>query len=333
MEQFNKPILLIVFNRIDTTKRVFEQIRKIKPLKLYVASDGPRNESEKIKVLQVREFIMNNIDWNCEVKTRFRDENLGVLFALNDAINWLFSHEEDGIILEDDCLPSISFFRFCSELLDLYKVNKKIGVIQGFNPFPKEDYQYSYFFSRYDLKWGWATWRDRWQYQDMYTADWPQVKKSNFLDKVSRGNRFVKLYWETIFDQIHRNPYLAWDTQFTYQILKRGLLTIVPQKNIILNIGYRDDAYSTKWGVPKHIKLLKLDEINFPLVHPGKLELNKEYDNLVETIHFEMNFNTVLKLKLRNILETNYLTRKIFLPVFENFYRGYKRIKVKLDRY
>lgn len=331
MEQFEKPILFIVFNRLDTTKKVFEQIRKIKPLKFYVASDGPRNEAEKIKVIQVREFIMNNIDWNCEVKTRFRDENLGVGFGPNDAINWFFSEEESGIILEDDCLPSTSFFRFCSELLDLYKENKKIGVIQGFNPFPKENFPYSYFFSKYDLKWGWATWKDRWQFQDIYTTDWPQVKKSNFLDEISQGNRFVKLYWEAIFDQIHRNPHMAWDTQFTYQMLKRGLITIVPKKNIILNIGYGDNASSTKWGVPDHIKSLNLDEIDFPLIHPQKLKVNDEYDKLVETIHFEMDLNTILRLKLRNFLESNLLTRKILLPFIVNLYRGYKKVKPKLS--
>jgi len=154
MKQFEKPILFIVFKRLDTTKRVFEQIKKLKPLKLYIASDGPRNESEKAKVLQVREFILKNIDWDCKVKTKFRDKNLGVGFGPNDAIDWFFSHEEEGIILEDDCLPSISFFYFCQELLDMYRDNKKIGVIQGFSPFSQKDYPYSYFFSIYDLKWG-----------------------------------------------------------------------------------------------------------------------------------------------------------------------------------
>ncbi|PMQ01812.1 MAG: nucleotide-diphospho-sugar transferase [Dictyoglomus sp. NZ13-RE01] len=332
MNQFNKPILFIVFNRLDTTKKVFDQIRKIKPPKLYIASDGPRNESEKLKVLQVREFIMKNIDWSCEIKTKFREKNLGVGFGPNDAITWFFSEEESGIILEDDCLPSISFFEFCNELLDLYKNNKKVGVIQGFNPFPRENYLYSYFFSKYDLKWGWATWRDRWEYQDMYTIDWPQVKKSNFLSKISRGNRLVKLYWELVFDQIHRNPSLAWDVQFTYQILKRNLLTIVPKKNLILNIGYREDASSTKWEIPKHIKLLNLDEIEFPLIHPQEIKTCEEYDNLVETIHFEMNLRTILRYKFRNFLDSNAFTRKTFLPVFTSIYRGYKYLKLKLKR-
>ena len=332
MKQFEKPILFIVFKRLDTTKRVFEQIRKVKPLKLYIASDGPRNESEKAKVLQVREFIMKNIDWDCEVKTRFRDKNLGVGFGPNDAIDWFFAHEEEGIILEDDCAPSLSFFHFCQELLDMYRDNKKIGAIQGFNPFPQKDYPYSYFFSKYDLKWGgWATWKDRWQYQDMYMKDWPQVRNTDLLDKIFKGNKMVKLYWESIFDQIYLNPHFAWDTQFTYQMLKRGMLTIVPKKNIVLNIGYGEEASSTKWGIPEHIKSLKLEKLEFPIIHPEEIKVNEAYDKLVESIHFEMNLMTVLRLKFRNFLESNSITRKILLPSMVNLYRGYKKVKLKLS--
>jgi len=329
MKEFEKPILFIVFKRLDTTKRTFEQIRKVKPLKLYIASDGPKNESEKAKVLQVREFIMKNIDWDCEVKTKFRDKNLGVGFGPNDAINWFFAHEEEGIILEDDCLPSISFFQFCSELLDIYKDNKKVGVIQGFNPFPEKDYEYSYFFSKYDLKWGWATWKDRWQYQDMYMQDWTQVKKTDFLDGISNGNKLVKLYWGAVFDQTYMNP-IPWDTQFTYQMLKREMLTIVPKKNIILNIGYNEEASSTKWGIPDHIKAIKLEEIDFPLIHQKMLKTNEEYNKLVESIHFNMNSSTILRLKLRNFLDSNKFFKNIFLPFMVSSYRVYKKMKMKL---
>ena len=329
MQQFNKPILLIVFNRIDTTKKVFEQIKKIKPSKLYIASDGPRDGKEAIKVNQVRKYIMDNIDWPCDVKTRFREKNLGVGFGPSDAINWFFSQEEMGIILEDDCLPSLSFFKFCDELLDYYKENKKIGVIQGFNPFPKETYNYSYFFSKYDLKWGWATWKDRWLYFDMYIKDWPDVK-TDLFERIFENNRLVISYWKNIFDMIHRNPSLAWDVQFTYQMLKRGLLTIVPVRNLVLNIGYGKDAFSTKWGIPEHIKKLSLSEIEFPLVHPVEIKINSEYDELVEKVHFEINRNTVLRYQLRNFLESNFLSKSLILPVLVNMYRFYKKLKMRL---
>jgi len=326
MKKIEKPILFVIFNRLDTTKRVFEQIRKIEPLKLYIASNGPRNESEKVKVLQVRDFIMKNIDWNCEVKTRFRNKYLGVGFSVNDAIDWFFTHEEEGIILEDDCVPSISFFQFCNEMLDRYRDNKKIGVIQGFNPFPKKDYEYSYFFSKYDLKWGWATWKDRWQYQDMYTKDWPQIKKTDFLNRVS-NDKLVELFWKAVFDQIHINSHFTWDTQFTYQILKRGLLTIVPKENLVLNIGYGEEAYTCKWGIPEHIKILKLEEIDSSLMHPKTFDINEEYDKLVESIHFNINVNKILRLKLRNFLDSNKIFRNTLLPLIVKSYQTYKKLK------
>jgi hypothetical protein len=325
MNQFGKPILFIVFNRLDTTKKVFEQIKEVKPIKLYVASDGPRNEAEKEKVMQVRNFIINNVDWRCDIKTRFRDKNLGVGFGPNDAIDWFFSYEEEGIILEDDCLPSISFFHFCSELLDKYRNNKKIAVIQGFNPFPNKDYPYSYFFSKYDLKWGWATWRDRWQYQDMYTKDWPHIKKTDFLDRIAKDN-VVKSFWTSIFEQVHRNPSIAWDTQFTYQLFKKNLLTITPKQNLILNIGYGKGATNTTW-IPVHLKELKLEELDFPLIHPEDIKINEEYDKLIEKVQFNINHLSVLRRKFRNFLESNKFLRDNFLPLLLYLYRSYKKLK------
>ncbi len=328
-EQFERPILFIVFKRLDKTQKVFEAIKKIKPKKLYVASDGPRNSSEEKLVLKVREYIIKNVDWDCDLKLRFRDKNLGVGFGPNDAIDWFFSNEEAGIILEDDCLPSKSFFYFCDELLDVYKDNKVIGVIQGFNPFPKEDtYPYSYFYSKYDLKWGWATWRDSWQYQDMYTKDFEEIKKAGIFRDLF-PDRLVRLYWENVFEEIHRNPHRAWDTQFTYQMLKRKLLAIVPKKNLVLNIGYDSDATHTRWGIPEHIRKLTLEELYPPNIHPKEIKIDEYYDNLVERIHFEINIKTVLRRKLRNVLESNTISRSFVLPLLVTIYRFYKHIKLR----
>lgn len=328
MEQFVKPILFIVFKRFDATRKVFEQIKRIKPLKLYIASDGPNNITDKEKVLQVRNFIINNINWDCDVKTKFRENNMGLGLGVHDAISWFFSEEDCGIILEDDCLPSISFFNFCNDLLDYYRDNKRIGVIQGFNPFRKDkNYPYSYFFSKYDLKWGWATWRDRWQYQDIYTKDWPQLKRTDFLLDVFKEDKLVRHYWENIFDFIHNNPHVTWDIQFTFKMMQRGMLAVVPTRNLILNIGYTSDATTTKWGVPKHIKELELHELEFPLFHTLEISTDNEYDKAIEKIHFEINLFTVLRLEIRNILESNIILNKTILPFLVNFYRLYKKIK------
>lgn len=154
----NTAVLFLVFNRPDTTKQVFEAIRKAKPPRLYVAADGPRlnraGEEEKVKA--VREYLMDNIDWSCEVKTLFRQENLGCKYAVSGAITWFFEHEEMGIILEDDCLPSQSFFWFCEELLNRYNNDTRIFLISGFNSINKwKNNSFDYLFSYYGSIWGW----------------------------------------------------------------------------------------------------------------------------------------------------------------------------------
>src|SRR4030042_6453503 len=146
------PVLFLIFNRPDTTEKVFDEIRKAKPKKLFVAADGPRQDKqgEKEKVGRARQIVIDGIDWDCEIKTLFRDKNLGCKVAVSSAINWFFENEEMGIILEDDCLPHQSFFRFCGELLEKYKDDERIMVISGENLlFGRKRTNYSYYFSRY----------------------------------------------------------------------------------------------------------------------------------------------------------------------------------------
>jgi len=179
------PVLFLVYKRPDTTRQVFEAIRQAKPPRLYVAADGPKKnvpgEAEKVK--QVREIISNGVDWDCEVKTLFRDENLGCKYGPVEGINWFFKNEEEGIILEDDTLPSQSFFWFCQELLERYKDDTRIMVISG------DNFQNgitrgtcSYYFSRYNHIWGWASWRRAWKYYSVDMKLWPDVAKNQGLN-------------------------------------------------------------------------------------------------------------------------------------------------------
>jgi hypothetical protein len=144
----NTAVLFLVFNRLDVTKQVFQAIRQAKPPRLYIAADGARKnkEGEAAKVIAVRDHVLESIDWDCEVKTLFREENLGCKYAVSGAIDWFFEQEEMGIILEDDCLPSQSFFWFCEELLLRYKGDMRVGHIAGYNHFPGRVTASSYFF-------------------------------------------------------------------------------------------------------------------------------------------------------------------------------------------
>jgi len=159
-------VLFVVFNRLNTTKQVFAAIRKAKPYRLYVAADGPRvaKSGEVAKVKAVRDYVRENIDWDCEVKTLFRENNLGCKYAVSSAVDWFFENEEMGIILEDDCLPHPDFFDFCAKLLECHVHDDRVSVVTG-NNFQNGIKRggFAYYFSKYSHCWGWASWRRAWQ--------------------------------------------------------------------------------------------------------------------------------------------------------------------------
>jgi len=239
-------LLFLVFNRPDTTAQVFEAIRKAKPPRLYVAADGPRanREGEAEKCTKVRE-IATAVDWPCEVKTLFREENLGCKYAVSDGITWFFEHEEQGIILEDDCLPHPDFFTFCETLLDRYAMDERVWVITG-NNFQNgaRRGEASYYFSRYNHVWGWASWRHAWQKADMDIGFWPEWKTSAawrefWTDSVARR------YWEKIFDRMYRAEIDTWDYPWTASVWYHGGLTATPNVNLVSNIGFGPDSTHT----------------------------------------------------------------------------------------
>lgn len=275
-------VLFLVFNRLDTTVEVFEEIRKAKPPKLYIASDGarPDKEGESENVKTVREYILNNVDWVCEVKTLFRKQNLGCKYAVSSAIDWFFKNEEQGIILEDDCVPSQSFFWFCEELLKKYKDDNSIYMISGDSRGSESfDMKEDYGFCKYPMVWGWASWSRVWNNYDVEISDYPN-HKHNVLKSISSFDKTVR-FWEKAFDKVFKKQIDTWDYQFSYLFLKNKAKCIVPNVNLITNIGFRQDATHTfnKNSVAAN-RIRK--NINFPLKHETSLQseimINKYYD-------------------------------------------------------
>lgn len=237
--QFEIPILFLIFNRPETTQQVFVQIQKIKPKKLYVASDGPKNDSDRILCEKTRN-ILKQIDWDCELHIRFLDENLGGCDpALRSEISWFFENEEMGIILEDDCLPHLDFFSFCREMLVKYQYNEKIMLISGDNAISKiKKPTESYYFSRGVYIWGWASWRRAWNMFDKYLKHWPVYRSQLIVDpyfsKVPEY-REVLLYE---YDRLYLDPESGnWDGQWSCCVMMNGGLSIIPRENLITNIG------------------------------------------------------------------------------------------------
>ena len=278
--QFNTPILFLIFNRPDVTQKVFDQIKQIKPKNLFVAADGPRPDrpTELILCMETRQVI-NQVDWDCELKTLFREENLGCGVAVSSAISWFFDQVEEGIIVEDDCLPDLSFFPFCSELLTKYKDDESIYIISGTNMQNGiMRGNSSYYFSNYPAIWGWASWRRAW---NLYIYDVQNIEKSfksGELNHVFQSFR-EKLYWTRKLKKNLTGKKSTWDYQWSYAIWKNRGLSIIPNVNLITNIGFRNN--SSHIFLEDSIREPSISHpIQFPLIHPGK-NVNREADHFL----------------------------------------------------
>lgn len=276
----NTPILFIIFNRPQTTRRVFEEIKKSKPTKLYIVSDGPRNSSDEILCKEVR-GIVDKIDWDCRVFKNYSDVNLGCKKRVSSGIDWFFENEELGIILEDDCLPDQTFFRFCEEMLIRYRDDERVGMVSGDNfQFGKVDNMHSYFFSRYSHIWGWATWRRAWQNYDVNISSWPKKKADKFLDEVFDKKKDI-IYWSLIFDDVYNSKIDTWDYQWSYAFFVNKYLSVIPAKNLISNIGF-DAINSTHTRRFNKFSNMMTDALDFPLNHPDDIVRNVISDKLVQ---------------------------------------------------
>jgi hypothetical protein len=316
-KRFTTPILLIIFNRPSTTQLVFEAIRKERPTKLYIAADGPRpnKEGEEIKCAAAR-HIATQIDWDCEVHTLFRNENLGCGRGPATGITWFFEQETEGIILEDDCLPSSSFFKFCAELLERYRDDSRVMEIGG-NNLERHDLReedYSYTFSNLTYIWGWATWRRAWKHHDFLMGHYKEVSRKKYLDN-SYNTIYERDFFNYVFDKMHNgdsrtNRDSIWDYQWQFACLINSGLTIVPNRNLVINIGIGSDATHTT--DPKGVgHNLRLEEIDLPLRHPEFV--------MVDRVRDQRNFNKMHTSLVSRFKST--IKRAIPKPVLEGMIR------------
>lgn len=242
----NAPVLFLIFNRPTTTRRVFQAIRQARPAKLYVAADGPRPDrpDEGARCAEARR-IATSVDWPCEVKTLFRETNLGCKMGVSGGINWFFEHEEEGIILEDDCLPHSDFFRFCDELLKRYTNDERVAVVTG-NNFQGGQTRgaASYYFSKYNHVWGWATWRRAWRHYQGDLPFWPEWRSSTEWRQLT-ADKVERRYWENVFDRVYANKIDTWDYPWTASLWFKGGLTATPNVNLVSNIGFGQDSTHT----------------------------------------------------------------------------------------
>ena len=270
------PVAFIIFNRPEPTRRVFEQIRAARPPKLLIVADGPRTyrAGEVEKCAETR-AIVEGVDWPCEVETEMSAVNLGCRRRVVSGIDWVFSRVSEAIILEDDCLPHPSFFRFCSELLHRYRDDPRIGMIAGARLHPLDPHvEASYFFSKYASIWGWATWRRAWSRYDAAAVNWPELYGSGaFRALTSPGER---THWERAFEAVHGSRIDTWDYQWVLTCWCESMLSVVPRGNLISNIGFGSDAtHTTQAG---RYASLATCATSFPLVHPRLILADRDAD-------------------------------------------------------
>lgn len=277
---FLTPILYLCFNRLEEVKQTFPILQQIRPERLYIAADGPRDIPGEAQACQeVRQFVLSEITWPCEVKTLFRDNNVGCKHGVASAITWFFSYETQGIILEDDCVPDLTFFPYCRELLAHYQDQEQVMHISGFNDSGRPPAEESYYFSNIPRIWGWATWKRAWEAYDVTLARWTepglreQVKAR--LKEIG-GTEFVKVY-EKLFDQVQKGKIDTWDYQWAYCLWENQGLSITPCQNLIENIGFTPHATHTK-TLPSGLLDLKRHALMGAIQHPSSRAINQDLD-------------------------------------------------------
>lgn len=280
--QLDTPVLFLIFNRSDVTEQVFGQIRKVKPKQLFIAADGPRNShpDDIEKCETTRNLVLDMVNWDCEVKTLFRDKNLGCGLAVSQAITWFFEHVEMGIILEDDCFADLSFFTFCQKLLFHFIDDNEIMHISGgcFLPsrfFGKE----SYYYSIYPYVWGWATWKRAWQ-KFHYNID----NLYYTISKTHSGYRNME-YWQNIFNNINSNRIDTWAWRWNFILWENRGISVSSTVNLIKNIGFSGDSTHTK-SINKYYEKIPFNQNHNSIIrHNRNRKVNKRADKKVFEIY------------------------------------------------
>ena len=287
--QLTTPVAFLIFNRPDTTARVFEAIRQAKPPKLLVVADGPRpDRPDDVEKCKAARAVIERVDWNCQVLKNYSDVNLGCGKRPATGITWVFEQVEEAIIFEDDCLPHMSFFRYCEELLKYYRNDQRIMFISGNNfQLGRQRTSYSYYFSRYPTCWGWATWKRAWQYFDLDIQLWEEVRDGNMFKYIFTNHRSMK-YWKKIYNQsrydIQNGTLHWWDYLWFFACWVQSGLAIVPNVNLVRNIGFGPNATHT---LDRKSRLnINAQEMSFPLKHPPYIIPNIEADNFVYNFYF-----------------------------------------------
>ena len=288
-EQFDIPVAFVVFNRPATAEKVFNVIAQIKPKDLFVIADGPRSEEEAVRCREVRSII-DRVDWDCNIHRNYSEINLGCKQRLNSGLTWLFEQCERAIILEDDCLPDLSFFPYCKEMLERYEKNEEVMIISGDKVHAELDAgEYSYYFSYFNHIWGWASWRRVWQAHDQMMTAWNTINKKKFIgEKVFHDAKAIT-FWKNAFLKAYKGLINTWDYQFNFSCWLHNGYTVIPERNLVKNIGMTDE-FATHPAAEDHSYESGYGAMSFPLKHPPVIKRDIGNDRKEMEIFFRLSF-------------------------------------------
>jgi len=282
------PVVLFLFNRPGTTATVFDVIRRVRPATLLAIADAPRpDHPEDDDACAAARAVLDAVDWPCDLRRQFAGEHLGLKSRIESGLTWVFSQCERAIVLEDDCVPEISFFRYCEELLDRYADDRTVLSISANNfQFGRVRGGGSYYFSRHAQIWGWATWARAWALHDPEMSEWPAAKAEGWLDGLL-ATRHERQYWSYLFDRNYRTRQ-TWDYAWTFSCWRRGGVHVVPNINLVSNIGFGTAATHTRLA-DSLFALLPTAPMEFPLVHPPTTAVDVEADAFTEDVLYSGN--------------------------------------------
>ena len=287
----NTALLLLLFNRPETTHKLFQKLKIFKPKKIYINIDGPREKNLNDKKLCTEvEKITNDISWDCKVFKKINEKNKGCRSSVSEAINWFFQYENSGIILEDDCIPSSKFFEFCERMLKKFENNNQIKVVSGSNFHDNKKFgEGDYYFSKYAHCWGWATWKRAWLEYDDKMENWKEFKKSKNWEEL-HINFYERKYWTKIFDKVIKRKIDSWAYVWLYSVWYKNGITITPNFNMINNIGFGPDATHTFKSKNISIRQEILENSDI-IKDPREIYVNRNADEIIFETHFNGKFN------------------------------------------
>lgn len=297
------PVLVLAFNRADHVEKSMQAIAQYKPDKLYLECDGarPHKAGEKEAVEQTRKTMLDIVDWPCEVKTLFRDKNLGCANAVNDAITWFFKNEEYGCIIEDDIVVSQDFFRLCEDLLIRYRFEPKVMQISARNTSSRTDMDNTYVYAECFHCWGWATWRRAWEKMDMSMSAVERISLCYLMRHLGwfRGGMMYILFKK---GKKHISTFSSWATRWYLSILDNKGLVICPGVNLALNIGMDGGTHFDEYDKSRPSSRLTLGKVAWPLSYNESFVPDKKQKKFDSDFYFE---NRVfgLRKKIRKLLK------------------------------